>query len=512
MIENPGADSLVVPADSAGLLAAVDLGSNSFQVLIASYDHGQLKVIDRLREMVRLAAGLDASQQLDAASQKRALECLARFGERLRDIPPENMRAVGTNTLRKARNPAEFLASAEALLGHEIDIISGIEEARLIYVGVSRTMPAIDGEQLVIDIGGGSTELAAGHAFQPRTLESLHMGCVGMSRACFPGGEITSRNFRAARTAARLELRPVVQRFRRIEWLRAAGASGTIRSASNVLLELGLTKQHITVPSLEKLIQIMVEAGHVDNLSIPALSEQRAPVFPGGIAVLIETMQELEIAELAVTHGALREGILFDLVGRSSEQDARLRTVGAMESRYHVDADQAGRVELTAVSLFDQVAADWKLAAPDARQLLAWAARLHEIGLDIAHSNYHRHSAYLLEHSDMSGFDRNEQKMLALLVRAHRRGLPVDYIEAALSRGSAKRIVRLAVLLRLAVLFNRSRTYEFPNLLKIDASGKSVSLALPEEWLAENPLTQADLEREQDYLSASGYELEFVTA
>lgn len=489
------------------LLAAVDLGSNSFQVLVASFSHGQLQVVDRLREMVRIAAGLDEDQHLDAASQQRALDCLARFGERLRDIPPERIRAVGTNTLRKARDQAAFLDEAEKLLGHEIDIISGIEEARLIFVGVSRSLAEAEGEHLVIDIGGGSTEIASGEGYQPEQLESLYMGCVSMSRTYFPGGKMTLKRFNRARTAARLELRPIAGRFRRSAWVRAAGASGTIRAAGNVLQELGLAGAHITPDGLERLIARMVDAGHVDDLDLPGLSEQRAAVFPGGIAILIEVMQELGLGELVTTQGALREGIIYDLVGRLSDEDSRLRTVRAMEARYHVDPAQASRVEQTALALLDQVAEDWKLAHPNTRNLLAWSARLYEIGLDIAHAQYHQHGAYLLKHADMPGFNQNEQAVLAAVVGAHRRKFVADRVAATAPKGGAKRATRLAILLRLAVLFNRSRTDGLPDRLQLAADGRDIRLQLSSDWLDSNPLTLTDLECEQDYLRAAGFEL-----
>ena len=497
---------------SADPIAAVDLGSNSFHLLVASYAQGQLKVVDRLREMVRLAAGLDANQYLDEASQERALACLARFGERLRDIPPQRLRVVGTNTLRKAKNPAEFIARAQEVLGHDLDIISGVEEARLIYGGVSRTLPAIDGAQIIIDIGGGSTEITAGEGLNPTILESLYMGCVSMSQTHFPGGRITAARFARARTAARLELRPVVHKFSGVDAARYAGASGTIRAAANVLAETGISDEAITVPGLEKLIALMVERGDVAELGFTAMSPERTPVFPGGIAILIEVMQQLGIDRLEVAQGALREGILFDLIGRSSEEDSRTRTIRSMEKRYHVDAEQADRVELTAVSLFDQVAETWKLNDSDLRQLLGWAARLHEIGLDIAHAQYHRHGAYLLKHSDMSGFTRNEQAILASLVGSHRRKLSSQGVKEETPRNWTKRVSRLIILLRLAVLFNRSRTYEFPDMLQFEAKRDKLVLRLSEDWLRLNPLTLADLETEQEYLRAFGYELRLEEA
>jgi len=501
-------DAQLVKQESSPPLAVVDLGSNSFQLLVADFSHGQLRVIDRLREMIRLAGGLDQAGNLDAASQQRALECLARFGERLRDIPADRLRVVGTNTLRKARDSTEFMDRARDVLGHEIDVISGIEEARLIYMGVSRTLPDVAGEQLVIDIGGGSTELALGEGHEPADLESLYMGCVSMSKAHFRNGKISAKRFRKARTDARLELAPVAKRFRKAAWERVAGASGTIRSAAAVLMGLGLSKRNITVAALEELIEQMVAAGHVDALEFAGLSERRVPVFPGGIAILIEVMKELRIRELEVTDGALREGALYDLFGRLSDEDSRERTIRAMEQRYHVDHEQADRVELTAMALLDQVATDWKLDQPFVRLLLGWGARVHEIGLDIAHSHYHRHSAYLLEHTDMPGFHRNEQRLLSCLVGAHRRKLSEPFLYAHAPKRWAKRVIRLAILLRLAVLFNRSRTYTFPDALKISAQRRKLTLSLTQLWLDQNPLTLADLEHEADYLRSSDYDIE----
>jgi exopolyphosphatase/guanosine-5'-triphosphate,3'-diphosphate pyrophosphatase len=510
-IQRDSSTSDQAPYFSDAPIAAVDLGSNSFHLLVASYSHGQLKVIDRLREMVRLAAGLDENQRLDLASQTRALDCLARFGERLRDIPPSRLRVVGTNTLREARKADEFIAKAQELLGHELDIISGVEEARLIYVGVSRTLPAIEGEQLIIDIGGGSTEITSGTGFHPGALESLAMGCVAMSKAHFPSGALTAEAFERARTAARLELRPIAKTFRRSSWARCAGASGTIRAAASVLAETALTDQQITVDGLEKLISLLIERQNIDQLEFTSITSERLPVLPGGIAILIEVMGQLGVEKLEVAQGALREGILFDLVGRSSEEDSRTRTIRAIAQRYHVDSDQADRVELTALALLDQVDVGWRLDEPSLRQLLAWAARVHEIGLDIAHAHYHRHGAYLLKHSDLPGFTRNEQSILAALVGAHRRKLVLKDIAAELPKFWVERVTRLALLLRLAVLFNRSRTYELPEMLKIEANRKIIKLHLASEWLQANPLTLADLEMEQAYVRAAGFQLILLT-
>ncbi|HHQ14212.1 MAG TPA: exopolyphosphatase, partial [Chromatiales bacterium] len=372
------------------MLAAVDLGSNSFHMLVARLTHGQLAVIDRLREMVRLAAGLDADNRLDDASRARALACLSRFGERIRDMQAGEVRVVGTNTLRKARGADRFLEEAETLLGHPVEIISGIEEARLIYLGVSHSLPLIAGEQICVDIGGGSTEIIRGRGYEPRRMESLYLGCVSLSTQCFPQGKLSARKFEKARLAARLELEPVKARFVDPPAERFIGASGTIRAAAAVGQQLGLWSAGITREGLEQLVTRMTDAGHIEQLELPGLSEQRKPVFPGGIAILVEVLDALNIDCMQVADGALREGILYDLLGRLADEDARVRTVRAMEARFHVDTAQATRVEATALRLFDPIADDWKLAGDENRLALGWAARLHEIGLDIAHSQYHR--------------------------------------------------------------------------------------------------------------------------
>jgi len=490
------------------ILAAVDLGSNSFHMVVARLSHGQPTVVDRLREMVRLAGGLDIDGKLDPERQAIALECLARFGERLRDFKADAVRVVGTSTLRMVGQNSDFLRLAEAAIGHPVEIISGIEEARLIYQGVYYSSPSVSGRQLVIDIGGGSTEIILGQGVDAESMESLSLGCVGLSRRAFPSGKLSKRRFKKARLMARQELEPVREFFRRASPERVSGASGTIRAAHAVLNELAGEPTPITVAGLQDLIDRMVDTGHSDKISLPGLSTQRAPVFAGGVAILIEIMAGFRLQQMQVADGALREGLLYDMVGRLANEDARDRTVRSMEGRFGIDARQADRVEKTALMLLQQVATAWSLDAESTAQLLGWAARLHEVGLHIAHSSYYRHGAYLLEHADMPGFPTVEQRVLARLVGAHRGRLdrrpfaeiPDDWV------GPAQ---QLTVLLRLAVLFNRSRT-DAP-LLEIAVSGNSrkFSLTLSGER-ADNPLTWADLEREQDYLHGVDIRLKLV--
>lgn len=490
----------------ARVLAAVDLGSNSFHMIVARVSHGQLTIIDRLREMVRLAAGLDKNNELNRKSAERALDCLSRFGERIREMHADQVRVVGTNTLRKARNSGSFLANAADRLGHTVEIISGIEEARLIYLGVSHSMPLVDDPQIVIDIGGGSTEIIRGTGYEPALMESLYLGCVSLSKAVFGPSKLTARRFERARLAARLELEPVRARFRAVPVVRHVGASGTIRAAQRVLQDLEGEDAPLTRAGLERLIERMIGAGKLDRLSLPGLSDERKPVFAGGVSILVELMTALDADRMQVADGALREGIIYDLLGRMTAEDERVRTVRAMMARYNVDREQADRVETTALDFLTQVADDWDLGALEHRDALTRSARLHEIGLDIAHAHYHRHGAYLLEHADMPGFPREEQRLLARLVGAHRRSFPRQSFDD-LPGAMAVAARRLAVLLRLAVLFTRSRTDDANAPVELSASEDSLTVTAPVAWLEANPLTLADLKLEAGFLADAGLEM-----
>jgi exopolyphosphatase/guanosine-5'-triphosphate,3'-diphosphate pyrophosphatase len=488
------------------VLAAVDLGSNSFHMVVARYSHGQLVIIDRLREMVRLASGVEANGSLDKEVAARAIACLQRFGQRLKDMHADQVRVVGTNALRIAHRKQAFLERAREALGHPIEIIAGMEEARLIYSGVAHTMPSEPGRRLVVDIGGGSTELIIGEGLAPLELESLQMGCVSLSERFFADGKISAKRLERARLAARLELEPVQAAFRRRGWDTCAGSSGTVRAIGEAIRALDAQATTITPAGIEQVLRYLAAAGHIRELSLAPLTEERRPVFPGGIAILAEVLQVLSIREMRIADGAMREGILYDMVGRLTDEDARERTVRAMQQRYHVDLSQCERVEVTALTFLEDVREVWHLEDPLADLALKWAVRLHEIGLDVSHNGYHRHGAYLLENADMPGFPREEQQLLARMVGTHRRKLTLAGTEDLVPPWDRDAFY-LIVLLRLAVLLHRGRSASALPAIGLTAAAHSLELIFPKAWLEEHPLTSADLTQEAEYLRAAGFKL-----
>lgn len=490
------------------VIAAVDLGSNSFHMIVARLDGGQLVILDRLREMVRLGAGLEPGGVLSDAAAARGLACLRKFSERLGDMGADSVRAVGTNTLRRIRDRGVFLERAEAALGHPIEVIAGVEEARLVYLGAAHSLPIESGDRLVVDIGGGSTELIVGGDYLPRTLESLYVGCVSISREFFGDGRVSPGRFRKARLAVRQELEPVIARFRGDGWARAYGTSGTIRSAARQLVAEGNPSGIMTRERLEQLCGLLIDCRHLSRRRPPNLSEARAPVFPGGLAILLEVFDALGIESMMAADGALREGLLFDLLGRLTDRDARERSVDSMARRFHADPAQAARVADTARGFLYQVSEQWGLDGRMPGRLLEWSARLHEIGLDIAHSRHQCHAAYLLQHADMAGFSSGEQALMAALVANHRRRIRTDYLHG-LPAGWTTRTRRLLVLLRLAVMLNRGRADGSLPPIRLRPREAGLRLSFPEGWLAGHPLTRADLAEEATYLQALGISLKF---
>jgi exopolyphosphatase/guanosine-5'-triphosphate,3'-diphosphate pyrophosphatase len=448
-------ETLTMPQSQAknlSLIAAIDLGSNSFHMVVAKAQNGEIRILERLGEKVQLAAGIDEERKLSEESMQRGLDCLKRFAQLINGMPTGAVRIVGTNALREARNRNEFIHRAEEILGHPVEVISGREEARLIYLGVSHTLADTPGKRLVADIGGGSTEFIIGQRFEPLLRESLQMGCVSYTQRYFKDGKITPARYAQAYTAARLEIMSIEHALHRLTWDEAIGSSGTIRAI--------------------------------------------------GLAILEAIFDALELQRMDHCDGALREGVLYDLLGRHHHEDVRERTLTSLMERYHVDLEQAARVERKALHAFDQVAVDWELDDGIWRELLGWAAKVHEVGLDIAHYHYHKHGAYLIEHSDLAGFSREDQQMLALLVRGHRRNIPKDKFADFGDDGD--KLIRLCVLLRFAILFHHIRGTQAMPQVVLRAKGNNLDVEFPENWLDENQLTQADFGLEADWLTRVG--------
>ncbi len=490
------------------MVAAVDLGSNSFHMIVARLENGVLRVIDRLRETVRLADGLDKKRRLSIEAQWRALACLRRFGQRLSDLDSSDVFAVGTNTLRAADNAGDFLSQGENALGHPIDIISGDEEARLIYLGVAHYLPMDDQRRLVVDIGGGSTELIVGQQTEARQVNSFFMGCVSMSKRFFADGKVTAKAMASAETLAKQELEPLQERYAAGQWDVALGASGTIKAAARIAWENGWCDEEgiISRDALKKIKKTLVDAGRLDKLDLKGLSDSRKPVLPGGIAILRAIFSVLKVERMRVAAGALREGLLHDLVGRIQHVGVRDRSVHALATRCAVDEQQVGRVEKVAMQLLGELAEGWKLQDEELKNLLGWAVRLHECGMMVAYNQYHRHGEYIILNANLPGFTQQKKQMLAALVRSHRRKFPAAAFDALPERWGAQAL-RLAILLRLAVTLNRGRVdVELPPMA-VKGGKTSITLQLPDAWLDLHPLTKADLLSEADYLSAIGYKL-----
>jgi exopolyphosphatase/guanosine-5'-triphosphate,3'-diphosphate pyrophosphatase len=475
-------------AMTAATLAVVDLGSNSFRLEIGRVEGGQIYRQDTWRETLRFGAGLDSDGMIKPAAMKAAIACLQRFRERLSGVHPSAVRAVATNTFRVAKNAQEFLPHAERALGFPIDVIGGNEEARLIYLGVAHVLPPSAAPRLVIDIGGGSTELIIGRGLEPQRLESLKIGCVGMTQRFFSNGKTTAKAFDAAETAARVEIEAIASEFGPSHWRDAFASSGTAAALAEILEQNAFSPRGITPVGLERLKKRLIQAGNVDRLRISALKPERAPVLAGGLAIMSAAVAELGIPRIDPVGGALRLGVMYDLLGRTIDEDVRKLTVERFVDRYRIERAHAARVAALAVDLYRRVA---PAADPAQLQLLTWASLLHEIGMSVAHLGFHKHGAYILQHADMPGFSAGEQSRLAILVYGCRGGLAK--VSAALDDPQLRSQL---LSLRLAVLFHHARTViALPRIRLSD--GRRIGLGVSERWLARHPLTAHLLTKER---------------
>jgi exopolyphosphatase / guanosine-5'-triphosphate,3'-diphosphate pyrophosphatase len=490
-------------------IAAVDLGSNSFRLEVGRVVDDQIYTLDSLKESVRLASGLQADKSLDRASQERALDALSRFGERIRGLPPEAVRAVATNALRVAKNANPFLREAEAALGFPIEIIAGREEARLIYIGAVHSLPASDQQRLVFDIGGGSTEFIIGNGMKPLCLESLFMGCVSYSLRYFPDGHIDRKRMNEAQMAAAKEVSLIAHTYQKTGWGEAIGSSGTAKAIAEILEQNDLNPNGlsgITRSGLDRLCALMIKYKRMDALPLNGIKSDRIPVLTGGVAIMSAILDTLSIDRVTYADGALRLGVLYDLLGRFHHHDMRAATVKQFQRRYQVESGQADRVSETALRIFKDLMG-LKLRKPEELerdiQFMDWAASLHEVGLSIAHTGYHKHGAYILSYADMPGFSKMDQARLALLVLCHRGKL--NKVEELNREDVAWRQI---LSLRLASILHRSRLEgaSVPELAARETVN-GFTLQLPALWLEENPMTAAALHDESAIWDEAGFRL-----
>ena len=493
--------------EAASIFAAIDIGSNSFHLIIARLEHGELRPIEVLAEKVQLGKNL-SDHQLHPDSIARGLACLERFQQLIERVKPDQLRAVGTNALRQAWNRHEFTDPAEDILGTPVDVIYGHEEARLVYLGVAHTLADDQLERLVIDIGGGSTEFIIGRRFETKRLESLQLGCVSYSDAFFPDGSITKENFKRAYDRARVEVSHIRRNFKKGRWEEAVGSSGTLQAIEHLAIAEGWSDEGINHRSLKELRKKLIKFQHVDAIDLEGLSDRRKSVITAGVAIALAIFDGLDIDTLRTSSGALREGVIYDLLGRLSHEDVRERTVQAMLTRYHADHEVADLVAHYARHLGESVAKPWKLTENDI-DLLAWSGRLHEIGVGIAQKHYNRHSAYLIENSDLPGFSQGDQELMSRLLRGHRGKIP-DRLFDHLPPKKREKAARMVVLLRLAVILKHAPAFDVVEHFKANAKKHRLKLAFPDLWRYDNPLTIWEIVESKASFKKLGVKLELT--
>ena len=490
------------------LLAAVDLGSNSFRLSIARIVQNdnsvQIYATDRLKETVRLAAGLNADRVLDEDAIQRAIAVLSRFGERLENFPAGRVRAVATNTFRVARNVADFLPRAEAALGYPIEVISGQEEARLVYSGVVHELPPSSKQRFVVDIGGGSTEFIIGRELEPLIMKSLAMGCVTYTKSFFPDGKVTEEGFVLAEIAARKEIEIISRQYRHLGWDEAFGSSGTAKALVATLEESGFSEKGITLDGMQKLKKVLIRHGSAHAPELRGLKLDRMEVLPAGLSIMMAIFSELQVKQMFQGDGALRVGVLYDMLGRDSSHDKRDETAGVFMKRYHIDSRQAARVKKQALAFFDSILAD-ETAADDLRRYLSWACDLHETGLSISQNNYHKHTAYVMANADMPGFSEAEQELLSFLTLGHQ-----GKLDKLLPEKPSRVKWLLTLCLRLAVVFMRRRQPMTSLPVSLETDDQKLMLRVGRKWLEDHPLTRYTLTLEAAEWKKAGFTLDII--
>lgn len=493
-------------------IAAIDLGSNSFHMVVAKVVGQDLQLVSRHKQRVRLAQGLDEQKNMSNAAIERGLECLAMFAERLTDFAPDNVRIAATHTLRQANNAHIFIQRAKEILPFPIEVIPGEEEARLIYLGVAHTQTESP-SKLVIDIGGGSTELIIGNHLSAKYVNSKQMGCVSFSDKYFAQGKLAKINFVKAILATEQKIEPLTNQYKKHGWDLAIGSSGTIKAIKEVLIGMNYSDGIITPKRLEKLIKKLCEFGSVDNLKLSGLSEERKPVFAAGVAILSAILQDLDVSKLHYSDGALREGLLYEMEERFHRTDIRMRTTESLAEKHHVDIEHANNVKLQAHLLLNQSHQLLGIKQnSELFDLLDWAALLHEVGLSIAFRAFHRHSAYILRHTTMPGFNTEQQLLLSTLARFQRKALKI-YEMPSFNLFKDQQVIDLIRILRIAILVNGQRS-DAPQLdlaIKLIDTDHWVLTCTNQHWLEDNKLLAADFFNEQELWESIGWQLSLPT-
>lgn len=482
-------DTLTSPED---LLAAIDLGSNSFHLIIAKPEFGELRPVHALAEKVQLGETSGAAM-LTAGAISRGLACLERFKQLIDSTTPVKIRVVGTNALRRAKNRQDFIEPAEQILGAPIDVIYGREEARLIYLGVAHTLSDDEDTRLVVDIGGGSTEFILGQRFEPIRLESLQMGCVSFGEAFFPDGRITKERFEAAYHRARIEVSHIKRNYHQELWTEAVGSSGTLRAIETLITTAGWREDGIDRESLTRLREQLLAFKHIEDIDLAGLSETRKGVVTAGLAITTGIFDGLQISLMRTSAGALREGVIYDLLGRFSHEDVRNRSISAMQLRYSVDQRIAELVTQRVAVLAEATREQWGLQVDDI-ELLKWAGALHEIGVAVSQKNYSQHSAYLVLNTDLPGFAQQDQEVMATLITGLK-GKPRSELLEGIAKRKRGSVARMMVLLRLAVMLKHVEALEEIPDLSVSADDDSLTLAFPQSWGDDHPLTVWEIEQ-----------------
>lgn len=501
-------DPVLSPGHNAPVIAAIDLGSNSFHLIISRVIEGTLQPVMKQKIRVQLASGLDHKDKLSTQAIDRGIEALKSFSFALKGFPTSTVRVIGTHTLRRAKNAQRFIRLAKKVLPYPIEVVSGGEEARLIYQGIAHTQIS-QGKRLIIDIGGGSTEVILGQDFDPEVLRSITMGCVTFSQEYFDCTRINQSSFDRAGLAATDKFELAAQHFSAHDWTNCVGTSGTNKAMLQLARIVDPTIENLTLSHLKQLRQQLINWGDTEHQALSSISPQRRRVLPGGLAILIALFERLSIETMEISEAALREGVLYEMDERLHHQDIRSRSVEGLAKRYYVDHKQANRVLDSSSSFFEQLKFDWKLKQDDLRVLLHSAALLHETGLQVHTRAYHHHSAYILQHSDLPGFNQQQQDVLVTLVQNCRKR-PKGPFNTGQNLFNRVQVLGLCCILRLAILLHHKRQSHFLPHISVSGKNRQLTLTFPLQWLDDKPSLRGALKKEQDYQQQIGMVLNII--